>query len=539
MKLYTDPSPLAVTAPLVLNHRVLLGLARSIDEVWCEDLSWDEFTSSGVELYLSPRVPTTYFGLKAVWEFLDELHLDTPIYDYGEHFIQDARLMAFLLDPDSAAHERNYDGFPVKPRLHLHHVAHRYLGWYSPYLTPELSKVRLDELLAREAGWIFSLGEKLPLLMDSALWKLYRNLEIPFQRVLYEMGRIGIGFDGARGKGRGEAIRAEWDEISKVRLGGAESVDELYEKLEDAGVRVPPPRPKDKRALREALEDYKGEAAIISPAIEWLRLGEDLDFLEKWSGHDRLHPVWGQCSSATSRVYARNPSVQTLRRDLRKFFVPAEGCVLVKADYSQAQLRILAHLSGDPELHRVFHDPDGDVHRSTAEALGLKERREAKEVNFGICFGMGPESLARKLGEHVTVEQAQSYIDGFNAKHPRIEAFFAERWGAMKEDPPNQRTVRSPAGRLRRFGSYPTTKVERRFRATWTQQIEADLIKTAMVRLDTIFRRRGMKAQLVMMIHDSIWVECPKDEEVEVKRLMERMMVTAGKLDVPLKVDFE
>ena len=160
---------------------------------------------------------------------------------------------------------------------------------------------------------------------------------------------------------------------------------------------------------------------------------------------DRIHPVWGQTRSATSRIYARNPAVQNVSRDLRHLFVPAPGHVLIKADYSQAQMRILAHLSQDPELMRIFNDPHGDVHTETSDLLGLNDRNVAKEINFAISFGMGAAALCNKINrlkesqnrtDFIDVATAQSYIDGFYGRFPKVRDFFAQEWEKMKRLPP-------------------------------------------------------------------------------------------------------
>ncbi len=281
--------------------------------------------------------------------------------------------------------------------------------------------------------------------------------------------------------------------------------------------------------------------------LAWWDMGRDLGFLRRWAGHTRIHSVWGQTRSATSRVYARSPAVQNISRELRKLFVPAPGHVLIKADYSQAQLRILAHLSADAELVRAYMDPNGDVHTETSNWLGLNDRNIAKEINFAICFGMGAAALCRKINElkesqgrtdFIDLDTAQSHIEGFYDRFPKVRDFFAQEWQKLKKLPAQQRVVASLMGRERRFPRRSSLEMERQFRVTWPQQIEADLIKTAMVRLDRIFRRRNLGARIVMMIHDALWVEAPYEEENEVRHLLRKMMTTAGKLRVPLKVDF-
>jgi DNA polymerase I len=282
-------------------------------------------------------------------------------------------------------------------------------------------------------------------------------------------------------------------------------------------------------------------------------MNQDVAFLHMAAGRQRVHPVWGQTRSGTSRIYARQPSVQNVSRRLRHLLVPAPGHVLIKTDYSQAQLRILAHLSNDVDLIKIFND-GGDVHGETARLLGI-DRDLAKQVNFGICFGISPGHLAARINSEIVKRNrlcepqdqqslldeatAQGYIDQFHGRYPGVRAFFEREWKKLKKVPQNDRVVRSPLGRIRRFNSYPSKAVERSFKVTWPQQIEADLIKTAMLRLDRIFRKRNMEARIVIMIHDALWVECPEEEAEQVRHLMWRMMSTAAQLRVPLEVDIK
>jgi DNA polymerase I len=282
-------------------------------------------------------------------------------------------------------------------------------------------------------------------------------------------------------------------------------------------------------------------------------MDQNVKFLSMAAGRQRIHPVWGQTRSGTSRIYARQPAVQNVSRRLRYLFAPAPNQVLIKADYSQAQLRILAHLSNDEGLIRIFNE-EGDVHGETARLLGL-DRDLAKQVNFGICFGISASRLAGRINSELVKRncllspheqqdlideaRAEGYIDQFHDRYPGVRAFFDREWKKLKKLPQKHRVVRSPLGRIRRFERHPSKALERSFKVTWPQQIEADLIKTAMLRLDRIFRRRNMKARIVMMIHDCIWVECPERESEQIKLLMRRMMTTAGKLKVPLSVEME
>ncbi len=281
--------------------------------------------------------------------------------------------------------------------------------------------------------------------------------------------------------------------------------------------------------------------------LDWRDLNKDIAFLRAVAGRHRIHPCWGQTRSATSRIYARNPAVQNTRRDLRRLFVPAPGHVFLKADYSQAQMRIIAHLSQDPELCRVFRERR-DIHAETSVALGLNDRDTAKQINFAVCFGMEAPGLSRKINQargqqgrddRITVEQAQAYINGFYGRFPNVQKFFLAEWARLKSMPMQDRISESITGRVRRFNRPARSGTEREFRVTWPQQIEADLTKTAMLRLDRAFRERRLQARICMMIHDSVWVEAPAEEADQVRSLIEQVMASALTLTVPLEVDLE
>lgn len=552
-------STIALSAPLIIRDRVLIGFALSPEESHCVELALNEFIPLCPSLYRSHMTPVAFHGLKRIWEFLDQRVLlpeEKTDNQLNITKIEDTRLMAYLLDPE-CSREVDYGDYHVQESLTLADVAQRYLAHDYPYrITDICGKASWElagEMLAHDAGLIFQLAERLPGLMSRDLRRLYRNIELPLMLVLDDMRRVGIGFDGfkcaelAMETERSMALLAQ--QITGGQSVNLTSHEEVYRFLVNQGVPLQlAPAYVRRKGLKQPLEQIAHAYPLVRRILAWWGTGRDLGFLRRWAGHTRIHPLWGQTRSATSRVYARSPAVQNVSRELRKLFIPAPGKVLIKADYSQAQLRILAHLSGDPELVRVYNDPNGDVHTETSDWLGLNDRSVAKEINFAICFGMGATALCKKINElketqgrsdFIDLNTAQSYIDGFYGRFPKVREFFDREWEKMKKLPAQQRLVRSLVGRERRFPRRPSSEMERQFRVTWTQQIEADLMKTAMLRLDRIFRRRNMKARIVMMIHDALWVECPNEEESEVKSLVRRMMTTAGKLAVPLAVDFQ
>jgi DNA polymerase I len=462
--------------------------------------------------------------------------------------------MAYLLNPDGDREQAE--------GLSLTHLAHEYLNEDYPHMALEVRDKCYPEAfydaLVRDARTVYRLAEVLPARMDKDLYELYRRVELPLMLVLDNMRRVGAGIDDDRAYEELQLIQQEMNLLAH-RITDGVPVDlssgrEVFQFLVQKGVRFDNPyvytaQKVSNPLLEELALAYPGVQAIL----DWRQISRDVAFLSVASNQQRVHPVWGQTRSGTSRIYARQPAIQNVSRRLRYLFVPAPGHVLIKADYSQAQLRILAHLSNDEGLIRIFRK-GGELHGETARLLGI-DRDLAKQVNFGICFGISAPRLAGRINSEILKRnrtlppeeqqpvideaRAEGYIDQFHNRYPGVSAFFDREWKKLKRLPQADRVVRSPLGRIRRFDSYPSKALERSFRVTWPQQIEADLIKTAMLRLDRIFRRRNMKARIVMMIHDCIWVEAAKEEESQVRHLMRKMMTTAGKLTVPLEIDFE
>ncbi len=464
--------------------------------------------------------------------------------------------MAYLLDPDSGR-EVEFGAHRVQEGLTLANLSVRYPGDGYPYRNTNIyekgSREALSGILAYEARVIYRLALELHGRMSKELFDLYRHLELPLMVVLDNIRRVGIGVAADACAREVQRIEREMAILANDIMGDEDmdlrSDREVFQLLVRRGVQFRDQRVYQRQKVNaRALEDAAPYHPHVEKLLVFREMAQDLGALRQMADQDRIHPVWGQTRSATSRIYARSPAVQNISRQLRHLFVAALGHVLIKADYSQAQMRILAHLSQDPELIRIFRDPNGDVHTETSKRLGLNDRNIAKEINFAICFGMGAAALARKINElrenqgcvhFIDEPTARSYVDGFYQRFPKVKDFFDGEWEKMRKLPAQKRVVGSLMGRERRFPRRPTSESERQFRVTWPQQIETDLIKTAMVRLYRIFRRRNMKARIVMMIHDALWVECPEEEAEQVRHLLRKMMTTAEKLKVPLEVDIK
>jgi DNA polymerase I len=472
--------------------------------------------------------------------------------------LEDTKLLAYLLDPDSArAQADDNDENLREVGLTLAHLASRYLGEDYPYRNTEIHEDKsveaFAEILAHDALVIYRLASELPSRMSNGLSRLYQDLELPLMLLLDNMRRVGIGVDGETCAREVHRIEREMAVLAQEITGGAEvdlrSDREVFRFLVGKGVRFQDQRVYQwGRATNRALEEIAPLYPLVQEILSFRELGQDLGPLRQMAHRHRIHPVWGQMRSATSRIYARNPAVQNISRELRHMFVSAPGHSLIKADYSQAQIRILAHLSQNPELMRIFNDPNEDVHTETSDLLGLNDRNVAKEINFAISFGMGAAALCNKMNRlkesqnrtsFIDAATAQSYIDGFYGRFPKVRDFFAQEWEKTRKLPAQQRVVRSLIGRELNFALWPSSETERQFRVTWPQQVEADLIKTAMLRLDRIFRRRNMNARIVIMIHDSIWMEASIAEEEDAMKILKEVMTTVVELSIPLEVNFD
>jgi DNA polymerase-1 len=263
-----------------------------------------------------------------------------------------------------------------------------------------------------------------------------------------------------------------------------------------------------------------------------------------------VHPTFLQTGAATGRLACVNPNVQNIPIRtpegvrIREAFVPAEGCVLVSADYSQVELRILAHYSGDESLIEAFRKGE-DIHRRTwAEVAGKKpeevtpdERARAKAVNFGIVYGSSAFGLANQLG--IATGEAQATIDAYFARYRGVRRFLDETIAEARE----RGFVRTLLGRRRYLPDLASRNrvlrgaAERMAVNTVIQGTAADLIKRAMVGLDAALHEQGLGARMILQVHDELVFEAPAAEEARVRELARERMSGAGDLRVPLEVE--
>ena len=366
----------------------------------------------------------------------------------------------------------------------------------------------------------------------------------------YRMGEIT-----ARLRDRVEELESRAYELAgeEFMLGSTQQVARiLFEKLElTAGRKGKTGYSTDTRVLRSIRDEHE----IVGVIEEWRELSKLLNTylgpLPELIGEDgRLHTTFNQAVASTGRLSTTNPNLQSipirtdLGREIRSAFVAEPGHRLVSADYSQVELRILAHVSGEPKLREAFARGE-DIHATTAsEVLGIPQaeltkdqRNVAKMVNFGIIYGISAFGLSENL--EIPREEAQAYIDAYLARFPLVQDFIQRTIEQAEQDGYSVTLMgrRRPAPELRASNRQTRGFGERLAVNFVMQGTAADIIKAAMVAIHRRLRDEGRGARLVLQVHDELLVEAPEVEVSAVKEILREEMCGAYPLDPPLAVD--
>ena len=397
---------------------------------------------------------------------------------------------------------------------------------------------------------------------ERGLERLYDEIELPLSTVLAAMEDAGVRIDTyrmgeitARLSDRVEELEARAYELageefvlgSPVQLGRI-----LFEKLElTPGRKGKTGYSTDGKVLRAIRADHE----IVPLVEEWRELTKLVNTylgpLPTLIGEDgRLHTTINQHVAATGRLSTSSPNLQAipirteLGREIRSAFIAEPGHRLLSADYSQIELRILAHVSGEPKLREAFLRGE-DIHTATAaEVLGKDpatltkaERNVAKMINFGIVYGISAFGLSENLD--IPKEQAQTYIDAYLARFPQVQAFIARTITQAGEDGYATSLLgrRRPVPELRASNRQTRGFGERVAVNFVMQGSNADIIKVAMVAIHSRLRAEGRGARLVLQVHDELLLEVPETEVSAVRELVREEMVAAYPLDPPLAVD--
>jgi len=396
-------------------------------------------------------------------------------------------------------------------------------------------------------------------LEEDGLTRLFREIELPLVDVLVELERAGVKLDVGRLQeiSRRFGERAEELERRVWKLAGEEftigSPQQLAHVLFDKLKLSKKRRGKtgfstDARVLQAIRDEHE-----IVPAIEeWREVTKlkstYLDAFPDLIGEDgRLHTTFNQTATATGRLSSTNPNLQNIPirseqgREIRACFVAEEGFRLLSADYSQVELRLLAHIAHEPVLKEIFRRGE-DVHTATAEAIlgGRTDpgtRSKAKMVNYGIVYGLSAYGLADRL--QIPQEEAQEFIDRYLQRFPKVKQFIDRTIASAT----TEGYVTTLFGRIRRVPElrsrqFQTRSLGERLAVNMViQGTAADIIKVAMVRCRDSLRAAGLETRLVLQIHDELLFEGPEGEVEQASEIVRREMAEAFEMDPPLEVD--
>jgi DNA polymerase-1 len=404
-----------------------------------------------------------------------------------------------------------------------------------------------------------------PAVEERGFRKLYETIELPLASVLARMERTGIRIDPVELRRLSELMETE---IARLTAGVHElagkpfnisSPQQLGKVLfEDLKLPAPVRYGKGKviSTAADVLDELAADHEIVRKVLEYRQLtklkGTYVDALpaliDPRTG--RLHTSFNSAGAATGRLSSSNPNLQNipirteLGREIRATFVPREGWKLLVADYSQIELRLLAHMSGDPLLVEAFRNGE-DIHtRTAAEVLGVPPlmvtpdaRRSAKAVNFGIVYGISGFGLAAQLG--IPRSEAEKYIKNYFARYIGVRKFIDETIAHVRETG----VTRTLFGRERPIPDINSRNPNSRGFAERTavnsplQGTAADLIKLAMVRIDAALQAGNHQGAMLLQVHDELVFECPPKEVETLTKIVKREMEGACELEVPLVVD--
>ena len=394
--------------------------------------------------------------------------------------------------------------------------------------------------------------------------KVYREIDLPLAPVLYRMEQAGVRIDQGALHALSTRFAAELDRVGErifelagqrfninspkqlgvvlfthmglpapVKYGKGKTISTAQDVLEQLA---------EKHEVPRLVLEYRHLAKLKSNYVDALPLLAD--------GQSRVHTTFQAAATATGRLSSVNPNLQNipirteLGREIRAAFTAAPGNQLLSADYSQIELRLLAHFSGDPLLVHAYQT-DEDIHTLTAsevfgvwaETMDKETRARAKAVNFGIVYGISPFGLAAQLG--IAQSEAKAYIERYFARYQGVQAFIEKTLAETRREG----SVRTLFGRIRPIPDIESRNPNQRGFAERTavntplQGTAADLIKLAMIALDRKLPERKLKTRMVLQVHDELLFEVPDEEKDEIEALVRAEMEGVVQLSVPLVAD--
>lgn len=531
-----------------------------------------------------------------VLDWKDVMHHTTPVEVLVEGkeaqnqnaFLDDSQeqreaLFGKVFDVSIAAYLLN----PLKNSYHVEDIARDYLGTTVASFQEVFGKNRLAELgrgeefeefLAHPDGefgkpFVSYLGNLayVPVMAASSLKEdleregmhsLMEEIEMPTAYYLYQMERVGV-----------QVEKKELEEISKMLESKVLALEtDIYDLAgEEFNINSPkqlgvilfekmklPFAKKTKTGYStsaEILEKLRNEDPIVAKILDYRQVSKlkstYADGLPVFIETDRrIHGKFNQTITATGRISSTEPNLQNipirmeLGREIRKVFQPRKGCVFLDADYSQIELRVLAHMAGDEEMIAAYRNGQ-DIHRSTAakvfhtpfDQVTDLQRRNAKAVNFGIVYGISSFGLSQDL--NIPKKEAQEYIDQYFAMYPAVKEFIDQLVADAKEKKYAETLFhrKRPVPELASGNFMQRSFGERVAMNSPIQGTAADIIKLAMIRVAGRLKRENLQAEIVLQVHDELLVETPMEEREQVRRILLEEMPKVMELSVPLEVE--
>lgn len=538
-----DGEALGVAVCMDLEHVYLIRFMMFITEAMVAD--------NLLALSRDYQVQLACMHVKKLLSFLD-FHEEDAVFDAG--------LAAYLLQPNQSEYE--YDTLAkvyldVTLPSEKEMLGKEKLGYFS------FEDERVQKWMAYQAIVPYKIKSVLrEKLKETGMESLYDEMELPCLYALYEMEKNGIRVDGEALHQYGKKLRTRIEELTaeihamageEFNINSPKKLGEiLFEKL---GLKNGKKTKTGYSTSAEVLEKLKNAHPIIPKILEYRQLTKlNSTYAEGLAGYiradGRIHGKFHQTVTVTGRISSADPNLQNiptrmpLGREIRKVFIPEEGSVFVDADYSQIELRVLAHMSGDAALIAAYQ-ADEDIHAITAsqvfdvplDQVDSTLRRKAKAVNFGIVYGISSFGLGQDLD--ISRKEAEGYIEKYFATYGKVKEFLDR---TVEDAKKNGYTVtmfgrRRPIPELASSNFMTRSFGERAAMNAPVQGTAADIIKIAMVRVNRRLKEEHLQSKLVLQIHDELIIETKKEEVEIVQKILVQEMMHAADLAVPLLVD--
>lgn len=538
-----DGEALGVAVCMDLEHVYLIRFMMFITEAMVAD--------NLLALSRDYQVQLACMHVKKLLSFLD-FHEEDAVFDAG--------LAAYLLHPNQSEYE--YDTLAkvyldVTLPSEKEMLGKEKLGYFS------FEDERVQKWMAYQAIVPYKIKSVLrEKLKETGMESLYDEMELPCLYALYEMEKNGIRVDGEALHQYGKKLRTRIEELTaeihamageEFNINSPKKLGEiLFEKL---GLKNGKKTKTGYSTSAEVLEKLKNAHPIIPKILEYRQLTKlNSTYAEGLAGYiradGRIHGKFHQTVTVTGRISSADPNLQNiptrmpLGREIRKVFIPEEGSVFVDADYSQIELRVLAHMSGDAALIAAYQ-ADEDIHAITAsqvfdvplDQVDSTLRRKAKAVNFGIVYGISSFGLGQDLD--ISRKEAEGYIEKYFATYGKVKEFLDR---TVEDAKKNGYTVtmfgrRRPIPELASSNFMTRSFGERAAMNAPVQGTAADIIKIAMVRVNRRLKEEHLQSKLVLQIHDELIIETKKEEVEIVQKILVQEMMHAADLAVPLLVD--